>query len=131
MRSAARSAGATSRKDCTACCLLSGGSSSTSTASTVTNHRLLDPSVRAWKCSGFTDSVSSCHRRGDDQGDRAAAAETRLRRAQGSLIGAASMGLVANTFGIAAAIETTAALQAAAVLFFALRVPDPPRAKGL
>ena len=49
----------------------------------------------------------------------------------GSLIGAASMGLVANTFGIAAAIETTAALQAAAVLFFALRVPDPPRAKGL
>ena len=49
----------------------------------------------------------------------------------GSLLGAASMGLVANTFGIAAAIETTAALQAVAVLFFALRVPNPPTAKDV
>jgi len=45
----------------------------------------------------------------------------------GALIGSASMGLVANTYGIATAIETVAALQAASVLFFALRVPGEPR----
>mmetsp|Transcript_4189 Transcript_4189/g.10223 ORF Transcript_4189/g.10223 Transcript_4189/m.10223 type:complete len:154 (-) Transcript_4189:230-691(-) len=41
----------------------------------------------------------------------------------GHLFGAASMGLVANAYGTAVAIEAVAALQAAAVIFFAIRVP--------